>query len=173
MSYIRPMALVLMVVAALGLRAAAAAVTFATIRQMSPAEKQAIQHYFRAHSLEFPNIFGRHHPGPYWILENARAFRLTPKEIREELRLKIGMARRTVIDVQVLKRRYARYEMAARARHPSLKALRADIRAVGAAEAALAYEMMPYHLRSYALLTGRQKTIYWQLVAPLGPDPRQ
>lgn len=143
----------------------AAGVTTADIQHMSMAQKHAVQQYFRAHSFDFPKNFSHYHPGPYWILHHAAAFQLTPAQTREEMRLKMGMARSTVADNRVLQQRYAQYHRDSAAATPSERVILADIHAIGVAQTTLAGEMVPYHLKSYAALDAREQALYRKLVA--------
>src|ERR1700761_768824 len=59
-----------------------------------PATQAAVpswQAYFRANSLEFPQIFRAHHPGPGWILAHKSQLHLTQSQTQGEEKLAAGM----------------------------------------------------------------------------------
>lgn len=134
------------------------------LSQMTKEQKEQEQKYFRAHSLGFARIFSRYHPGPYWILHHRKEFRLTAGQVQAETRLKLGMARSTIEGNRRLMAAYKVYATDAAAANPSLAKIHSDIEAVGRAQTWLAGEMVPYHLKSYALLMAQQKQIYHRLV---------
>ncbi|MGC9271198.1 hypothetical protein [Acidiphilium sp.] len=139
---------------------------------MTMAQKTAAQAYFRAHSFDFSTIFSRYHPGPYWILHHEAAFNLTAAQKTKETALKFGMAKATIKDDMILKSAYGRYLADARKDHPSVAVIRHDIDRIGHAETNLAFEMVPYHLKSYAVLNTAQKQTYKTLAAePTPPTP--
>lgn len=136
---------------------------------MTMAQKTAAQAYFRAHSFDFSPTFSRYHPGPYWILHHEAAFKLTAAQKAKETSLKNGMAKATIKDDMILKSAYERYQADARKDHPSLAVIRHDIDRIGHAQTNLAVEMVPYHLKSYAVLNTTQKQTYKALAAEQTP----
>ncbi|ACK80764.1 MULTISPECIES: hypothetical protein [Acidithiobacillus] len=141
------------------------ALSLGQLARMSPSQKKQAQQYFRTHSLDFSSVFKRYHPGPYWILKNKSAFRLTPRQIQGEVQLKNEMAMRTIEDSSALQHAYDKYKKDASTAHPTLAMIKSDIIRVGKAETQLAWEMVPYHLQGYALLNPAQKATYTQLSA--------
>lgn len=135
------------------------------VGKMTMPEKMQAQHYFRAHSLEFPAIFSAHHPGPYWLLQRRSQFKLTDAQMKEEQDLKLGMAKSTVDDEAVLQKAYAVYASDSTMLNPSVEQITSDIDAVGKAQTSLASEMVVYHVKSYELLNAEQKKTYQNLVA--------
>ncbi len=119
--------------------------------------------YFMHHSLGFPHIFFRFHPGPHWDLMHAAALHLTPRQVAQERTLAMGMMRDTSRGIRHLKAAYRRYRLAARAANPSIRALVRDVTAVGRAQTYLGYVMIPFHLRGYRLLNPGQQAIYRHL----------
>lgn len=142
------------------------ALSAAQLAHMSPAQKKQAQQYFTAHALGF-STFKKYHPGPYWILANKHAFHLTTAQIKQEGRLKDEMAMRTITDNGILQQAYKQYARDASAAHPPAETIKRDIVQIAKAETQLAWEMVPYHLQGYALLTPAQKAIYAQLAAKL------
>lgn len=134
------------------------------IGRMSLVEKMQAQHYFRAHSLEFPATFSAHHPGPYWLLKRKDKFNFTDAQLKQEEALKLGMAKSTVDKEAVLQQAYKAYATDSAALDPSVEQITADIDAVGKAQTSLASEMVVYHVESYALLNAEQKKIYQEMV---------
>ena len=134
------------------------------IGKMSLVEKMQAQHYFKAHSLEFPATFSAHHPGPYWLLKRKSKFNFTDAQLKQEEELKLGMAKSTVDDEAVLQQAYKAYATDSAMLNPSVEQITADIDAVGRAQTSLASEMVVYHLESYALLNPDQKRMYQALV---------
>ena len=134
------------------------------VGKMSLLEKMEAQHYFRAHSLEFPATFSAHHPGPYWLLKRKNKFNFSDAQLKQEEDLKLGMAKSTVDDEAVLQRAYGIYASDSAALNPSVEQITADIDAVGKAQTNLASEMVVYHVKSYALLNADQKKTYQALV---------
>ena len=139
------------------------ALTTMQLSHMTKEQKMQAQKYFRAHSLGFSQIFKRYHPGPYWILHNAKEFGLTKNQVAQEEKLKDGMAISTITDDKKLQKAYAIYKRNAAATAPNESVLKRDIYNVGKAETLLAWEMVPYHLKGYSLLTPAQKKIYTML----------
>ena len=125
--------------------------------------------YFRAHNFDFGANFRRYHPGPAWILQHAQQFNLTASQKTGEAMLKMGMISTTMTDTQKLQEAYKRYAQDSSAADPARSTIHADINAVGKAQTTLAFEMVPYHLKGYALLTPAQQTLYHTLVAAPAP----
>jgi hypothetical protein len=123
--------------------------------------------YFMHHSLGFPFIFFRFHPGPHWDLLHAAALHLTPQQVAEEKHLAMGMMMETGRGVRRLKMAYRNYRKAARAPNPSIRALVGDVMAVGRAQTYLGYVMIPFHLKGYRLLDPAQQAIYQRLAATM------
>ena len=134
------------------------------LAHMSIAQRHAAQKYFRAHAFGFSQNYGLYHPGPYWILHHLAPFHLTAAQKHQEMMLKLGMARTTVEDNHELKVAYARYQADSIVLHPNVGHIHADIRRIGHIQTALAFEMIPFHQRSYALLNPKQREVYRQLV---------
>jgi Spy/CpxP family protein refolding chaperone len=124
----------------------------------------AWQAYFRAHSLEFPQVFRARHPGPGWILQHAAALHLTAAQVSAETRLKAGMVGAARSAVSGLQAASARYQADAAMTAPSLRVITADIEAVGRAQTRVGLAMVPYHLKAYAVLTPAQKATFQALV---------
>ena len=139
------------------------ALTTTQLSHMTKEQKMEAQKYFRAHSLGFSQIFKRYHPGPYWILDNAKEFGLTKGQIAQEEKLKDGMAISTITDDRKLQKAYAIYKRNAAATTPNESIIKRDIYNVGKAETLLAWEMVPYHLKGYSILTPAQKKMYTTL----------
>lgn len=119
--------------------------------------------YFSRHSFGFPRIFYRYHPGPHWDLMHAQALHLTPAQVNEEKMLSMAMMRDTRRGMRILRGAYRRYREDARGPNPSIRTLVRDVRAIGSAQAYLAYEMIPFHLRGYRLLDPAQRALYRHL----------
>ncbi|MDD2877079.1 MAG: hypothetical protein PHT60_05735 [Acidiphilium sp.] len=141
------------------------------LSKMTMAQKNAAQVYFRAHSFDFSPIFSRYHPGPYWILHHASSFNLTAAQKTKEESLKFGMAKATIKDDMALQTAYKKYQADAQKDQPSLAVINHDIDRVGRAETNLAKEMVPYHLKSYAVLNTAQKQTYKALAASQAAQP--
>ena len=135
------------------------------LSSMSTDEKKQEQIYFAAHSFEFSSIFKSHHPGPYWILKNAKQFKLSREQIKQQEELKFGMAKSTISDNTALQSAYKKYASDASAAEPSLAVIKQDIEDIGNAQTQLALAMVPYHLKAYAELNAEQQTLYRELVA--------
>lgn len=135
------------------------------LSKMTAEQKKREQEYFRSHSFDFSSIFSSRHPGPYWILENAKQFQLSSEQIKHQEDLKFGMAKSTIAGNTALQRAYEQYASDASAVEPSLAAIKKDIEAIGKAQTNLALVMVPYHLRAYSALTPAQQTLYRKLVA--------
>jgi len=142
----------------------ASVATASLLSQMSPAQKHAQQKYFRDHAFSFSRHYGLYHPGPYWILHHKDAFHLSTVQFLRETELKFGMARATIRDNKRLKTAYQVYATDSAVLHPDLARIRSDIEVVGRAQTALAWEMVPYHQKGYALLTPTQRDTYQRLV---------
>lgn len=136
------------------------ALTTTQLSHMTKEQKIQAQKYFRSHSLGFSEIFKRYHPGPYWILHNAKKFDLTKNQIIQEEKLKDGMAVSTITDDKKLQKAYAIYQENAAVAVPNESVIKRDIYNVGKAETHLAWEMVPYHLKGYSILTPEQKRTY-------------
>lgn len=164
MKNFKSLATIIAIISILGITSAHAT-SLIDLAQMSPIQKKQEQQYFGAHSFQFPSIFKRYHPGPYWILKNNSAFHLTIMQTLREKKLKYEMAMSTITDNHALQRAYANYAKDSSAAQPSLVAIKDDISQIGKAETQLAWEMIPYHLQGYALLDPTQKSTYTQLAA--------
>jgi hypothetical protein len=121
--------------------------------------------YFRAHSLEFPQIFRARHPGPGWILGHRKQLRLMPSQVVAEQKLAAGMVAAARASVTGLQAAYLRYQADAALARPSQARIIADIKAVGLAQTHVGLAMIPYHFKAYALLTSAQKATFRKLVA--------
>ena len=139
------------------------ALTAMQLSHMTKDQKMQAQKYFRSHSLGFSEIFKRYHPGPYWILHNAKKLDLTKSQIAQEEKLKDGMAISTITDDKKLQKAYAIYKENAAVAEPKASVIKRDIYNVGKAETLLAWEMVPYHLKGYTILTPAQKNTYSML----------
>ena len=131
----------------------------------STAAPPSWQLYFRTHSLEFPQIFRSHHPGPNWILSHDAQLHLTGPEMMAEKQLMLGMVTSTRSDVAALQTAYAKYQADAALKEPSLQVITTDVDAVGKAQTALGMAMVPFHLKAYAVLTPTQKVTFQTLVS--------
>jgi len=139
---------------------------FAADPAMSQAAAPAAwQLYFRTHSLDFPQIFRSHHPGPNWMLSHAPQLHLTDAQVTVEKQLMLGMVTTTQKDVGALQAAYAKYQADAAMKEPSLQVITVDVDAVGKAQAALGMAMVPFHLKAYAALTPAQKLTYQTLLS--------
>ena len=123
------------------------------------------QPYFRAHSLDFPQVFRSHHPGPDWILSHDVPLHLTGPQTMVEKQLMLGMVTSTRSDVAALQAAYAKYQADAALKEPSLQVITADVDAVGKAQTALGMAMIPFHFKAYAALTPTQKVTFQTLVS--------
>ena len=123
------------------------------------------QLYFRTHSLDFPQVFRSHHPGPDWILSHDVQLHLTGPQMMVEKQLTFGMVTATKSDVAALQAAYAKYQADAALKEPSLQVITADVDAVGKAQTALGMAMIPFHLKAYAALTPTQKVTFQTLVS--------
>ena len=135
------------------------------LSNMSSDQKKQEQKYFASHSFEFSSIFKSHHPGPYWILENAKQLRLSSEQIKHQEGLKFAMAKNTIADNATLQEAYKKYASDASATEPSLAVIKKDIEDIGTAETHLALVMVPYHLKAYSALNAAQQKLYRELVA--------
>ncbi len=135
------------------------------LSKMSASQKKQEQQYFASHSFEFSSIFKSHHPGPYWILENAKQFQLSSEQIKQQEDLKFGMAKSTISSNTALQKAYKKYASDASAAEPSLAVIKKDIEDIGHAQTHLALVMVPYHLKAYSALNPTQQTLYRKLVA--------
>ncbi len=143
----------------------AGTLTDSDIAKMSMLEKFQAQLYFKSHSFDFPKIFSSHHPGPYWMLKRNGDFKFTDEQLKQEEKLKLGMAKNTIEDEAVLKQAYAKYTADSAELAPSSAQIKSDIEAVGKAQTSLATEMVDYHLQGFELLTPEQRKTYHDLVA--------
>lgn len=91
---------------------------------MSAEQKKEEQQYFRSHAFEFSSIFSAHHPGPYWILENAEQFQFSSEQIKQQEELKFGMAKATISGNAALRKAYEKYASDASAPEPSLAVIK-------------------------------------------------
>jgi hypothetical protein len=132
---------------------------------MSDEQKMQQQKYFTEHSFEFSPYFKKYHPGPHWIIANAKEFELTEEQSRQQKELNDGMAKATIMANKALKAAYQKYEKDAAMDEPVLEVLNNDIEAIGKAQTHLAQVMIPYHLNSYKALNDKQKAVYKKLVA--------
>ena len=135
------------------------------LSSMSAEQKKQEQEYFASHSFEFPSLFSRLHPGPYWILENAKQFELSSEQIKQQENLKFAMAKSTISGNAALRKAYEKYASDAAAANPSLAVIKKDIEDIGKAQTRLALVMVPYHLQAYSALNPAQQTLYRKLVA--------
>ena len=110
---------------------------------MSVEQKKQEQKYFASHSFEFSSIFKRHHPGPYWILENAKQFQLSSEQIKHQENLKFSMAKSTISGNAALQKAYKKYASDASAAEPSLAVIQKDIEDIGKAQTHLELVMVP------------------------------
>lgn len=135
-----------------------------SLAHMSVEQKHAAQAFFRAHALDFSHGYGLYHPGPYWILREP-SLKLTVLQQRQETALKLAMARATLKDSLRVKWADKRYDQLSRQANPNLQQLHMALSAAGVARVVLGWEMIPFHVRAYQLLTPIQKVRYKQLVA--------
>ena len=115
--------------------------------------------YFLGHSLG-------------WILRRQKQLKLTGQQIAEEKAFKLGMQRDTGAGIAALRNAYKIYSKDAARANPSISLIKKDIDAVGQAETALGFEMVPYHLKGYEILTPAQKAIYAQFEAEFAKASR-
>ncbi|GAN78207.1 Spy/CpxP family protein refolding chaperone [Acidisphaera rubrifaciens] len=121
--------------------------------------------FFVAHSFDFPKNFRFSHPGPEWVLQHDADFKLTEKQKAE-----LTSMSKTMFDEMkrldgVTQNAIGKYAKDAAQVDPSEATMKADIDAIGRSETALAYTMVPYHLKSYALLSPSQKKTFADLLA--------
>ncbi len=121
--------------------------------------------YFEQHTFNFKSYFYQYHPGPHWDLVNAKKLHLTPTQIKAEKYLVKGMKRDTMHGIKELKATYERYKIDASQPSSEVKINKIvyDVKAIGRAQAFLAYEMVPYHVKGYRLLDRSQRHIYQRL----------
>ncbi len=129
----------------------------------SAAKIAMIRKYFLSHSYNFGPIFYKYHPGPNWYLQHIKNLELTPGQLIIIKKLDAGMIKDTIIGMRNLKMAYAKYKEDSMKADPNIKTIISDIKKVGKAQTYLAYEMVPYHLKSYSLLTPSQKKIFQEL----------
>lgn len=135
------------------------------LTQMSDEQKMQQQKYFTEHSFEFSPIFKKYHPGPHWIIGHAQEFQLTEEQRKQQQELNNGMAKETIMANTALKSAYKKYEADAAMEEPLPEVLNKDIEAIGKAQTHLAQVMIPFHLKSYEILTASQKAVYKKLAA--------
>ena len=145
------------------LPASGLAATSPNLAHMTATQKAAQQDYYRSHA--FGNSYGKYHPGPHWILKYQQQFALTSSQLAREMMLNNRMAVRTIEDNQTLQVAYKQYEQDAAAAHAQPVRIHSDIKAIGLAQSALAWEMIPYHMQAYELLTPSQRATYSKLVS--------
>jgi Spy/CpxP family protein refolding chaperone len=121
--------------------------------------------YFLAHSLGFAPIFNLYHHSPGWILRRQKQLKLTDQQIIEEKAFKRGMQKDTHAGIAALRKAYKTYSKDAARPNPSIALIRKDIDTVGRDETRLGFEMVPYHLKGYEILTPAQQAIYAKLEA--------
>lgn len=121
--------------------------------------------YFLAHSLGFAPIFNLYHHSPGWILRRRKQIKLTDRQVAEEKAFKLGMQKDTRTDIAVLRKAYTKYSADAARANPSISLIKKDIEIVGRDETRLGFEMVPYHLKGYEILTPAQKATYAKLEA--------
>ena len=129
----------------------------------SAAKIAMIRKYFLSHSFDFGPIFYKYHPGPNWYLQHAKSLRLTSSQLVIIKKLDAGMIKDTVMGIKNLKLAYSKYKKNSMKVAPKIKTIIDDIKNIGKAQTYLAYEMIPYHLKSYAILTPSQKKIFQEL----------
>ena len=121
--------------------------------------------YFHAHSFDFPQNFRFAHPGPEWFIQHASDFNFTDKQSEEMKKMAKEMVDDTKkYDVESIKA-HEKYEKDGNEKTVSESQLKSDIDKIGKAEVNLAFTMIPYHLKSYALLTSAQKKTFDDLIA--------
>ncbi|RZV37217.1 MAG: hypothetical protein EVJ48_09375 [Candidatus Acidulodesulfobacterium acidiphilum] len=126
----------------------------------SAAKIAMIRKYFLSHSFDFGPIFYKYHPGPNWYLQHAKSLRLNSSQLVIIKKLDAGMIKDTVMGIKNLKLAYSKYKKDSMEVVPKIKTIINDIKNIGKAQTYLAYEMIPYHLKSYAILTPSQKKIF-------------
>ncbi|RZD15697.1 MAG: hypothetical protein EVJ46_09225 [Candidatus Acididesulfobacter guangdongensis] len=130
---------------------------------MSKAKMMKTEMFFMHHSLGFPSIFYKFHPGPHWILMHAKSFNLNSSQLKQEKMLTMGMMHNTIKGVMMLKKALRQYKMDAMQNNPSISKLISDVKAVGNAETYLGYEMIPFHIKGYRVLYPSQQSLYHRL----------
>ena len=121
--------------------------------------------YFHAHSFDFPQNFRFQHPGPEWFLQHEQDFKYTDKQSAELKKMSRAMFDdMKKYDMETMKA-HKKYADDAAAKMPSERELKRDIQKIGVAESDLAYTMIPFHLKSYAMLTPDQKKTFDDLIA--------
>lgn len=121
--------------------------------------------YFLAHSLGFAPIFNLYHHSPGWILRRRNQLKLTDQQISEEKAFKLGVQKSTLANIAALRKAYKAYSADAARPNPSIALIKKDIDAVGGDETSLGFEMVPYHVKGYKILTPAQKATYATLEA--------
>ncbi len=129
----------------------------------SAAKIAMIRKYFLSHTYDFGPIFYKYHPGPNWYLQHIKGLRLTPSQLIIIKKLDAGMIKDTILGIKNLKAAYSNYKKDSMEVAPKIKTIINDIKKIGKAQTYLAYEMVPYHLKSYSILTPSQKKIFKEL----------
>ena len=155
---------VLQVLLGVGLMISSPAFAGAPARSQESRRTETIK-YFLAHSLGFAPIFNLYHHSPGWILRRQKQLKLTDQQITEEKAFKLGMQKSTGADIAALRKAYKTYSKDAARPNPPIALIRKDIEAVGRDETRLGFEMIPYHLKGYDILTPAQQAIYAKLEA--------
>ncbi len=156
---------------AIALVAIAPAAFAATMAQSGPAMSGSWRPYFRTHSLDFPMIFGAHHPGPAWVLGHAKELGLTPAQQKTEKKLAMDMVGAAKSAVATLKAKYADYAKDAAQSNPSSQRITADIESVGKAQIGVGTAMIPYHLEAYAALDRHQRAMFRKMIPAARTNP--
>lgn len=121
--------------------------------------------YFLAHSLGFAPIFNLYHHSPGWILHRRKQLKLTKTQIAEERKLARGMEKHTGADIAILRKAYKMYSSDAARPDPPLSLIKTDVDRIGRDQTRLGFEMVPYHLKGYGILSPTQRATYAQLEA--------
>lgn len=124
---------------------------------------RSMKKFFMSHSLDFRFNFYIFHPGPFWVYKNSKVLKLTPVQALQEKMLANEMMSETKKGIKTLKKAIARYRDYARRTNPSIKKLIDYAKDVGRAETYLGYEMIPFHIKGYRLLSQSQRIIYLRL----------
>ncbi|MHB1698302.1 MAG: hypothetical protein ACYCSQ_09410 [bacterium] len=119
--------------------------------------------FFMHHSVGFFPVFFKHHPGPMWILKNAKALNLTKLQISREVALKKAMFQKTKNGIMELKAAIKEYKITAKQYNPSIKELMVREQAVGNAETYLGGVMIPYHIKAFRILNASQRVEFKKL----------
>jgi hypothetical protein len=130
---------------------------------MKMSKMMKMKMFFLRHSLGFGPIFYQYHPGPMWILKNAKALHLNAYQISQEKILEKGMFTDTKSDIKSLKAAIKVYKAIAQTDNPGINQVETAVDNVGNAETRLAKVMMPFHLKGYGLLNASQRVIFKKL----------